>query len=58
VSGCYAWRKCESKLKGVFNNIEALYWQHKVLAASSLMHHIRNMGYDGAERKVNQYDKN
>ncbi|OCG58402.1 hypothetical protein A9G41_09425 [Gilliamella sp. Nev5-1] len=45
VSGYYVWLKREPKSNELFENIKALYWQHKArLDAPSLVHNIRDKG--------------
>ncbi|WP_141675158.1 MULTISPECIES: DDE-type integrase/transposase/recombinase [unclassified Gilliamella] len=41
--------------RGMFDNIKALYWQHKArLGAPSLVHDIRDKGYDVSKRTVSR----
>ncbi|WP_392561783.1 IS3 family transposase [Orbus sturtevantii] len=55
VSGYYAWLRREPKSNALFDNIKALYWWHKArLGAPSLVHDIRDKGYDVSERTVSR----
>ncbi|OCG62259.1 hypothetical protein [Gilliamella sp. GillExp13] len=53
LSDYYNWPKGAPKSNELFDNVKALYWQHKArLGAPSLVHDMREKGYDISERTV------
>ncbi|WP_392564200.1 IS3 family transposase [Orbus wheelerorum] len=55
VPGYYAWLKRTPKSQPLIDNVKALYWRHKArLGAPSLVHDIRDEGYDVSERTVSR----
>lgn len=54
-SGYYAWLKRAPKSKLLIDKVKAHYWQHKArLGAPSLVHDIRDEGYNVSERTVSR----
>jgi len=55
TSGYYAWLKRKPKSSALIDNVKALYWRHKArLGAPSLVHDVRDEGYNVPERTVSR----